>query len=162
MRNRAKCRVCGEVIEALQGVLKADAVRCRCGEIGVFWSSDGEYCSWARSYSNFLRIDDEGKEIPVVYALKGDAVKTKISDEKKEAGAIEIENQMVGEQTAGPEKRDGTNLRRRLAERTRVLAEAYWAEIEAAQKQGLPPPTLTAGDLFVLLRLFVSYLESDL
>lgn len=65
MRNRAKCKLCGDVIESHT---TNDRVECDCGEIEVFGGHDKVGCA-AKNWANFIRIDDEGNEkIPqVVY-----------------------------------------------------------------------------------------------
>ena len=60
MKNIAKCRLCGSVIESLH---QKDHVTCTCGEISVD-GGDEMRCA-ARNFENFLRIDDEGNEIVV-------------------------------------------------------------------------------------------------
>lgn len=60
MRNRAKCKLCADVIESFHA---DDYVPCKCGEISV----DGGMallCK-ANNWGNFLRVDDDGKEISV-------------------------------------------------------------------------------------------------
>lgn len=61
MRNRAKCRLCKSELESLT---RYDVVSCACGEIDI-WGGVDELRSRARDYANFLRLDDEGKEIEV-------------------------------------------------------------------------------------------------
>jgi hypothetical protein len=61
MRNRAKCRLCGDIIESFTLV---DLVTCKCGEISV----DGglnKYRCFANDWNNFIRVDDEGNEITI-------------------------------------------------------------------------------------------------
>ena len=61
MRNRAKCRLCGDIIESFH---RTDYVACSCDEISV---DGGEYrfqCG-AKDFKNFIRIDDLGNEIPI-------------------------------------------------------------------------------------------------
>lgn len=60
MRNRAKCKLCHSIIESYH---PEDYVTCRCEEIAV----DGGLAMrcFARTWDNFLRIDDEGNEIVV-------------------------------------------------------------------------------------------------
>jgi hypothetical protein len=59
-RNRAKCRLCGDVIESFHST---DYIMCKCGEISV---ADGSAlrCG-ARDYNNFIRIDDNDQEVAV-------------------------------------------------------------------------------------------------
>ena len=61
MRNRAKCRLCGDIIESFH---RTDYVACSCDEISV---DGGEYrfqCG-AKDFKNFIRIDDLDREIPI-------------------------------------------------------------------------------------------------
>lgn len=59
MRNRAKCKICKEIIESFH---RHDYVTCKCGEISVNGGTD--YCkASARDYANFLRVADDGTEI---------------------------------------------------------------------------------------------------
>lgn len=60
-RNRAKCRLCGDVIESFHST---DYIMCKCGEISV---ADGlSMKCGARDYNNFLRVDDNDNEIKVI------------------------------------------------------------------------------------------------
>jgi len=66
MRNRAKCRLCEEIIESFHS---HDYVSCKCGEISI----DGgnmHYKASAKDFNNFLRVDDNGKEVEVVVEEK--------------------------------------------------------------------------------------------
>src|SRR5258706_14336085 len=58
MRNRAKCKVCLSIIESVN---KNDYVECSCGEIAVE-GGDSLKCL-ARDWNNFIRVDDEEKEV---------------------------------------------------------------------------------------------------
>ena len=60
MRNRAKCKLCGDIIESFH---PTDVVECKCGEIAVDRGL-GLGCA-ARDWKNFVRVDDEGNEIVV-------------------------------------------------------------------------------------------------
>ena len=70
MRNRAKCKLCNKIIESF---LPNDYVSCECGEIAI---SGGESFlrSTAKDYGNFLRVKDDGSEVPVQFL---DAVENK-------------------------------------------------------------------------------------
>lgn len=59
MRNRAKCKLCGDIIESFHHY---DFVTCKCGEISVDGGLDVAKCA-ARDWKNFLRVDDDGNEI---------------------------------------------------------------------------------------------------
>lgn len=63
MKNRAKCRLCGDVIESLT---QYDIVECSCKEISI-WGGEYELRCHARDFKNFLRIDGEGRERQVKY-----------------------------------------------------------------------------------------------
>tara|TARA_R110000868_G_scaffold399504_1_gene673296 strand:+ start:1394 stop:1780 length:387 start_codon:yes stop_codon:yes gene_type:complete len=57
LKNRAKCKLCEDIIESLHS---QDYQRCRCGEIFV----DGGknlFCG-ASDWKNFIRVDDQGLE----------------------------------------------------------------------------------------------------
>jgi len=61
MRNRAKCKLCGSVIESFHST---DFVECKCGEIAVD-AGEALRCA-AKDWANFIRVDDSGKEIPII------------------------------------------------------------------------------------------------
>lgn len=60
MRNVAKCRLCGSVIESFYA---DDFVSCKCDEISV--DGGAKMKCFAKNWNNFMRIDDEGNEIVV-------------------------------------------------------------------------------------------------
>ncbi len=60
MRNRAKCKLCNDIIESFHAT---DYVICKCGEIAVD-GGEALRCS-AKDFANFLRVDDKNNEIPV-------------------------------------------------------------------------------------------------
>jgi hypothetical protein len=62
MKNRAKCKLCNDIIESFHST---DYVECTCGEI-IVDGGPAMRCA-AKNFDNFLRIDDEGSEIPVKY-----------------------------------------------------------------------------------------------
>jgi hypothetical protein len=61
MRNRAKCKKCGDIIESFH---RYDYVYCKCKEIGISGGND-EYHVTANDFTHFLRVDDEGNELVV-------------------------------------------------------------------------------------------------
>jgi len=63
MRNRAKCRPCGSIIESMHA---QDLVLCNCGQIFVE-GGDAMKCG-AGNWRDFARVDDEGNEIMVQVA----------------------------------------------------------------------------------------------
>jgi len=60
MKNRAKCKLCGSVIESFHDT---DYVVCECGHISVD-GGESMRCA-ALDFSNFIRLDDDGNEITV-------------------------------------------------------------------------------------------------
>lgn len=58
MKNRARCKLCGTVIEPLS---LYDYVTCKCGEIAVEGSESLRV--YANDLNNLLRVDDEGNII---------------------------------------------------------------------------------------------------
>ena len=58
MKNRAKCKLCGSIIESFHST---DYVMCKCAEIFVD-GGDAMRCG-ALKWKNFVRVDDEGHEI---------------------------------------------------------------------------------------------------
>lgn|SRR3990167_1061146 len=76
MRNRAKCKLCGDVIESYY---PADHITCSCGEIGI-WGGKLELHTFANDYANFLRVEDDESLVAVKYIADS---KDKTSDEKQ-------------------------------------------------------------------------------
>jgi len=66
MRNRAKCKLCESIIESFANI---DLVSCKCGEISIA-GGENKYECFANDFSNFLRVDDEGNEIIVMFKEK--------------------------------------------------------------------------------------------
>lgn len=58
MRNRAKCKLCEDIIESFHST---DMVICKCG--GVYVDGGESMKCGASSWDIFLRVDDEGNEI---------------------------------------------------------------------------------------------------
>jgi hypothetical protein len=63
MRNRAKCKLCQEILESF---LLNDYIECKCGEIAIAGGNQ-KFITYARDFANFLRIDDDNKEIPITF-----------------------------------------------------------------------------------------------
>lgn len=59
MKNKAKCKLCNDIIESFH---RYDFVTCKCGEISVDGGQDTFRCIF-KNKENFLRIDDEGNTI---------------------------------------------------------------------------------------------------
>ena len=60
MRHRAKCKVCGSVIES-KGV--GDYVVCECGDVVLEGDPSGCFLARLKNKSSMVIIDDEGNEI---------------------------------------------------------------------------------------------------
>lgn len=58
MRNRAKCRLCNQVIESTH---RHDMIYCSCGEIAIDGGPEYQRCV-AKDWKNFIHVDDEGNE----------------------------------------------------------------------------------------------------
>lgn len=58
MRNRAKCKLCHDIIESCH---PQDIQVCKCGQISVD-GGDSMRCS-SLDWINFIRVDDQGNEI---------------------------------------------------------------------------------------------------
>ena len=86
MRNRAKCKLCGDILESF---FPDDFVRCKCDEISIDGGPTSFKC-YAKNWNNFLRVDDEGKEFPV-------KVKEKDSEEIDEKEFNIIKSNSPGE-----------------------------------------------------------------
>lgn len=133
MRNRAKCKLCGEIIESFA---PGDYVVCKCGEIGIHGGSVKFECMVVKDWDNFVRIDDDGKEIPI-------KVMDKSSSDVKEWAKKEIS------ETKRPCKAD------LLVELDRMIANMD----ELPQNAMLNP--ITHYDLAAALILLSSILRSD-
>lgn len=59
MRNRGKCKSCGDIIESFH---RYDYVECKCGKIAVDGGND-YFGVIAHDFSDFIRLDDEDNEI---------------------------------------------------------------------------------------------------
>lgn len=66
MRNRAKCKKCGSIIESFH---RFDYVACSCGEIAIEGGTDF-LRTYAHDFSNFLRVDNDGREAAVTFKNK--------------------------------------------------------------------------------------------
>lgn len=85
MRNRAKCKLCQEVIESVHIY---DRVICSCKEICINGGTQ-EFYSSARNFCNFLRVDDNDNELEVQFDdLDPDS--SEIYPDKKENEASSI------------------------------------------------------------------------
>jgi hypothetical protein len=72
MRNRAKCKKCESIIESFH---RHDYVKCTCGSIAVDGGQDYFKCV-ADDWVNFIRIDDNDKEIMPTIKDKIEEAKT--------------------------------------------------------------------------------------
>lgn len=68
MRNRAKCKLCGDIIESFH---RNDYVSCSCQEISIDGGQHLFRCA-AKSFENFLRVDDVGNERAIKFEEKSE------------------------------------------------------------------------------------------
>ena len=61
MRNRAKCKKCGDIIESFTLL---DWVECGCGQIAISGGLQALKC-YAVDWASFARVDDAGGEVDV-------------------------------------------------------------------------------------------------
>jgi hypothetical protein len=78
MRNRAKCKLCQDIIESFYA---DDYVPCKCGEIYVDGGS-AMRCG-ANLWLNFLRLDDNGNEIVPKIQEKDEAILLNVNHNDK-------------------------------------------------------------------------------
>ncbi len=55
MRNRAKCKLCSDVLESFH---RGDNILCSCGEIAI-GGGDHRFHCWAKNWKNFERVADD-------------------------------------------------------------------------------------------------------
>jgi hypothetical protein len=78
MKNRAKCKLCSNIIESFH---TTDFVMCKCEEISVS-GGDALKCG-AKNWDNFLRVDDDGHEIVVKIESPANPQNTSSDDSAK-------------------------------------------------------------------------------
>lgn len=61
MRNRAKCKLCNDIIESLGA---NQWVKCKCGEVSIN-GGPFKYEVSVGDYANMLRVDDDGNEVAI-------------------------------------------------------------------------------------------------
>lgn len=76
MRNRAKCKLCSDILESLG---PRDFVTCSCGEITI----GPDLYAAARNWDNFFRIDDNDHEIHVQYQDKREKHDQQINEQEE-------------------------------------------------------------------------------
>ncbi len=93
MRNRAKCKLCSEILESFA---LGDYVECKCGEIAIAGGHD-KLVTWAKDYANFLRVDDDGFEVAVKYdaAKDNNQVKDEIISRPTRTEMIDMLDEMA-------------------------------------------------------------------
>lgn len=62
MKNRAKCKLCLDIIESTENKMFS----CSCGQISIGGGAEKFRCQ-AIDWNNFIRISDDGCEIPVKF-----------------------------------------------------------------------------------------------
>ena len=89
MRNRAKCKLCGEIIESFHA---NDWVKCKCGEIYIDGGNHNLKCG-AKNWNNFLRVDDNDNVI--IVKIMDDKVEVK-PEEPKQLSRDELIDMLEG------------------------------------------------------------------
>jgi hypothetical protein len=97
LKNRAKCKLCGDVIESKH---RHDFVACKCENISVDGGND--YCHMnVKDKQGFCMIDDEGNEIIPKYSdalnepITAEEVAEKILPKPKREELLCIMDEMV-------------------------------------------------------------------
>lgn len=93
MKNRAKCKLCNSTIESFHAL---DYVTCECGEISISGGNQ-EYAASAKSWDNFLRVDDLGNEIIVTVKDPENEKKADVKPLYKEELSTEDKLKMLDE-----------------------------------------------------------------
>ena len=78
MRNRAKCKLCSDIIESLH---TTDYQKCSCDQIAIDGGPDNFLC-FSRDWANFFRVDDKDVEIPVKVSNSGKTIE-KVEDKEE-------------------------------------------------------------------------------
>lgn len=131
MKNRAKCKLCNDVIESFH---PTDLVFCSCGQIGLD-GGDSLKCM-ATDWRNFVRVDDDGNEVVVQVKERVEVTLTKEDIERLEG-------------TSGPTKSELLDI---LSE----MIKTYEALPQVAMTQ-----PITHYDLLSILMLVSSIFRSD-
>ena len=140
MRNRAKCRLCGDIIESLH---RHDFVTCKCNEIFVDGGNDYLRCG-AGSWDNFLRVKDNGEEISV----------SLVEEKKEPEEAYKSPTTITIDTSASIEAAKPT--RKELLERIKTCIK----DIERLPDRAMELP-LTHYDYRLLLSLLLDLFSSD-
>lgn len=91
MKNRAKCKLCNEIIESFHST---DYVFCKCGEIAVDGGS--ALRCFASDWDNFLRVDDEGNEIvPTIQDISQPMIDTTNNEKLSKKELIDMLDEMI-------------------------------------------------------------------
>jgi hypothetical protein len=152
MRNRAKCRLCDDIIESMH---PSDLQLCKCGEIGVD-GGEALKCS-ARDWANFLRVDDEGKETAVRVQLNP------ISNNERVLGSLgDVMVNAAMDALSGKGVSPQSNIlvlgSLALAEKRRLVLEAVNEMISTYEK--LPPAAMSSPVTYYDLLSVLLLLES--
>lgn len=91
MRNRAKCKLCQDIIESLS---QHDFVSCSCGEISIDGGT-AYYRVSVKDFKNFLRVDDEGNEIVVIFDDKEEFMPPEPTEKTSKQELMDIVDSMI-------------------------------------------------------------------
>jgi hypothetical protein len=90
MKNRAKCKLCEEVIESFH---LSDHVECKCGEISIGGGLDKYLCS-ANDFNNFLRVDDNDNII-IPKIVSKESAQENTQTEQQESPKEPLSNKLI-------------------------------------------------------------------
>ena len=79
MRNRAKCKLCDDIIESKQ---TWDFVTCKCGEISIDGGPSEHRRCLAHNWCNFVYLDDDDTERPLTIRKLEENPKDQVAEEK--------------------------------------------------------------------------------
>ena len=100
MRNRAKCKLCGSVIESFT---IEDYVMCACEEIAISGGLVNLQC-FAKDFKNFMRIDDNGNEILVSVKEKEDVKPLDIGSKPTKEELLKMLEELIKSYEKLPQK----------------------------------------------------------
>lgn len=106
MRNRAKCKLCKDILESFH---EFDHVTCSCDEISISGGTIKFECA-AKDWKNFLRIDDTDKEFEVTVKEKHeDLGNSKLGNKNItiDSTAINVDNISTDSGSVGVDDRPG-------------------------------------------------------
>lgn len=132
MRNRAKCKLCGDILESFH---RNDYVKCSCDEISIDGGQSMFRCG-AKNWSNFLRVDDNGKEIEVT-----------IKDKDKDDTTVRSDASTTSEHSISSDTSDSSRTihSEPINNKPNITRQSLLEELDMMMKniESLPPNAMT-------------------